>query len=331
MTALLEIRDLHVTVRGQGGEVPAVRGLSFQVDRGQILAVVGESGAGKSLTAQAVLGLLGPSVAMSGSVKFDGRELAGATQAAYRELRGRRLGFVPQDALSVLSPVHPVGEQLALAVRSVQGASRAAAWDVAVRALDRVGIPDASRRARVYPHEYSGGMRQRAVIAMAMVNQPDLIIADEPTTALDPRLQAQILGLLTGLRDESGTAVVLVTHDLAAVAGSADRVLIMYAGREVESGPVDRVLVTPRSPYAVGLLASLKPMPAATTRRLPAIAGAPPRPQSLPPGCAFAPRCPLAVDECRAIEPEPLLYDGRLVACHRAGDVPAAELAELYR
>jgi oligopeptide/dipeptide ABC transporter ATP-binding protein len=331
MTALLDVRDLHVTVHGQGGDVPAVRGLSFQVDRGEIVAVVGESGAGKSLTAQAVLGLLGSSVTMRGSVRFDGRELAGATQGAYRGLRGRRLGFVPQDALSVLSPVHPVGQQLALAVRSVQGASRKEAWDVAVRALDRVGIPDPGRRARAYPHEYSGGMRQRAVIAMAMVNQPHLIIADEPTTALDPRLQAQILDLLTGLRDESGTAVVLVTHDLAAVAGSADRVLIMYAGREVESGPVDRVLVTPRSPYTAGLLASLKPMPGATNRRLPAIPGAPPRPQSLPPGCAFRPRCPLAVDECVAVAPEPLLYDGRLVACHRAGDVSASELAELYR
>ncbi|WP_432936756.1 ABC transporter ATP-binding protein [Kribbella sp. CA-253562] len=331
MTALLEVRDLHVTVHGQGGDVPAVRGLSFQVDRGEILAVVGESGAGKSLTAQAVLGLLGPAAAIRGSVRFDGQELAGGNQAAYRELRGRRLGFVPQDALSVLSPVHPVGEQLALAVRSVQGVSRKAAWDVAVQALDRVGIPDPGRRARAYPHEYSGGMRQRAVIAMAMVNQPDLIVADEPTTALDPRLQAQILDLLTGLRDESGTAVVLVTHDLAAVAGTADRVLIMYAGREVESGPVDRVLVTPRSPYTAGLLASLKPMPAATIRRLPAIPGVPPRPQSLPPGCAFGPRCPLAVDECLGVVPEPLLYDGRLVACHRAGDVSASELAELYR
>ncbi|GAA1557818.1 hypothetical protein GCM10009789_09040 [Kribbella sancticallisti] len=258
MTALLEVRDLEVTVPGRSGEVRAVRGLSFEVRPGEVLAIVGESGAGKTLTVQAVLGLLGSAAVVRGSVRFDGQELAGASQSSYRGLRGRRLGFVPQDALSVLSPIHRVGDQLAIAVRSVQGGGRKAAWDVAVRALDQVGIPDAGRRARAYPHEFSGGMRQRAVIAMAMINEPELIFADEPTTALDPRIQAQILALLTRLRDESGTAVVLVTHDLAAVAGSADRVLIMQAGREAESGPVDRVLSAPRSPYTAGLIASLR-------------------------------------------------------------------------
>ncbi|WP_433016543.1 ABC transporter ATP-binding protein [Kribbella sp. CA-294648] len=258
MTALLEVRDLEVTVRGRGGPVTAVRGLSFDVAPKEILAIVGESGAGKSLTVQAVLGLLGPSAEVRGSVRFAGRELAGAAQSSYRDLRGRRLSFVPQDALSVLSPVHPVGEQLAIAIRSVQGGGRKAAFDAAVRALERVGIPEAGRRARAYPHEFSGGMRQRAVIAMAMVNEPELIFADEPTTALDPRIQAQILELLNRVRDESGAAVVLVTHDLAAVAGFADRVLIMAAGREAESGPVDQVLTAPRSPYTADLIASLE-------------------------------------------------------------------------
>jgi peptide/nickel transport system ATP-binding protein len=258
MTALLEVRDLEVIVRGRGGPVTAVRGLSFDVQAKEILAIVGESGAGKSLTVQAVLGLLGPSAEVRGSVRYAGRELAGAPQSSYSDLRGRRLGFVPQDALSVLSPVHKVGDQLAIAIRSVQGGGRKAAFERAVQALDRVGIPDANRRARAYPHEFSGGMRQRAVIAMAMVNEPELIFADEPTTALDPRIQAQLLDLLTSLRDKSDTAVVLVTHDLAAVAGSADRVLIMANGREAESGPVDRVLTAPRSPYTAELIASLE-------------------------------------------------------------------------
>lgn len=258
MTTLLEVRDLQVTMRGRGGPVMAVRGLSFEVGHQEILAIVGESGAGKSLTVQAVLGLLGPTAEVRGSIRFAGRELAGAAQSSYRDLRGRRLAFVPQDALSVLSPVHTVGEQLAIAIRSVQGGGRAAAAYGAVRALERVGIPAAARRSRAYPHEFSGGMRQRAVIAMAMVNEPELIFADEPTTALDPRIQAQILELMKRLRDESGTAVVLVTHDLAAVAGTADRVLVMSAGREAESGPVDRVLTAPRSPYTAGLIASMQ-------------------------------------------------------------------------
>jgi len=258
MTSLLEVRDLQVSLGGRGGSVLVVRGLSFDVEAGEVLAIVGESGAGKSMTVQAVLGLLGPSAEVQGSIRFAGVELVGAPQSAYRELRGQRLAFVPQDALSVLSPVHTVGEQLAIAVRSVQGVGRKAASDQAVRALERVGIPEAARRARAYPHEFSGGMRQRAVIAMAMVNEPELIFADEPTTALDPRIQAQILALLNQLRDESGMAVVLVTHDLAAVAGSADRMLVMTEGREAESGPVDRVLTAPRSEYTAGLLASLQ-------------------------------------------------------------------------
>jgi peptide/nickel transport system ATP-binding protein len=210
--SLLDVRDLHVRIAG----THAVRGLSFTVDKGEVLALVGESGAGKSLTMQAVIGLLPPEAKVSGSIRFDGRELAGAPQSRYADLRGRRLGFVPQDALSVLSPVH-------------------AAKDV----LDRVGIPDADRRARAYPHEFSGGMRQRAVIAMSIVNNPQLIVADEPTTALDPRIQAQILDLLTGLRDDS--AVVLVTHDQDAVATYADRTLTLHEGRVADSARAESI------------------------------------------------------------------------------------------
>lgn len=232
---LLDVRDLHVRIR----DTHAVRGLSFTVDKGEVLALVGESGAGKSLTMQAVLGLLPPEAEVRGSIRFDDRELAGAAQSEYADLRGRRLGFVPQDALSVLSPVHTIGAQLARAVRSVQGVDKRIADNKAIDILDRVGIPDAKKRARAYPHEFSGGMRQRAVIAMAIVNQPELIVADEPTTALDPRIQAQILDLLTGLRDDS--AVVLVTHDQDAVATYADRILALHEGQAAESPRAENI------------------------------------------------------------------------------------------
>ncbi|OEJ62026.1 peptide ABC transporter ATP-binding protein [Streptomyces agglomeratus] len=319
--ALLDVRDLHITVRG----LHAVRGLSFSVRAGEALAVVGESGAGKSLTARAVLGLLPAGTEVRGSVRFDGREWVGAPQSAYRELRGRRTAFVPQDALSVLSPVHTVGEQLALAVRSVRRGSRAEATRAAVAALEQVGIADAGRRARAYPHEFSGGMRQRAVIAMAVINRPELIVADEPTTALDPTVQDRILHLLGDIRKETGAALLLVTHDLGTVAGQADSVLVMYAGRPVESGPVTEVFEDPRTPYTAGLIASVPPAraPRGAGRRLPSIAGAPPSPSALPPGCAFAPRCPAADEICGTAPPEPVAAAaGRTAACHRLGALP---------
>ncbi|MET7337237.1 ABC transporter ATP-binding protein [Nonomuraea sp. NPDC005650] len=320
---LLRVRELRVGVAG----TEIVRGLSFDVAHGETLAVVGESGAGKSLTARAVLGLLPPGARMSGSVRLDGRELSGAPERVYRQVRGRRIAFVPQDALSVLSPVHPVGDQLALAVRRL---GRKRAWERAVAALDRVGIPDAARRARAYPHEFSGGMRQRAVIAMATVNDPALIVADEPATALDPVLQTRILDLLAGPGEGERPAVLLVTHDLGVAAAYADRVLVMYAGRLVESGPARAVLRRPRAPYTGGLVASLPPREV-TGRPLPAIAGAPPAPGALPPGCAFAPRCPAAADACRDQEPQPReAGENRLVACHRFGQLPGPA-TDLYR
>ncbi|WP_328992607.1 ABC transporter ATP-binding protein [Kribbella sp. NBC_01245] len=315
---LLQVRDLRISVSG----LDVVRGLSLEVAAGEMLAVVGESGAGKSVTARAVLGLLPAGMRVTGSVRLDGTELVGAPQSAYRGLRGRRMAFIPQDALSVLSPVHTIGDQLALAIRSVQSLSRKTAREVAVAALDRVGIPDAARRARAYPHEFSGGMRQRAVIAMATVNDPALVIADEPTTALDPTVQARILGLLDELRAQSGTAVMLVTHDLAVAAAHADRILVMYAGRHVQSGPVGQVLADPRAPYTAGLIASLPPS-RSTDRRLPAIGGTPATPGSLPPGCAFAPRCPAATDDCVVETPAPReIAPGHLVSCHRIDELP---------
>ncbi|MGW0335326.1 ABC transporter ATP-binding protein [Streptomyces sp. NPDC003011] len=340
---LLTVRDLRVSF----GAVEAVRGLSFDVREGEVLAVVGESGAGKSLTARALLGMPPREATVTGSVRMGSHELVGAPRSVRAALWGRRVALVPQDALSALSPVHPVVDQLAASLRSVHRVSRKAARARAVTALEEVGIP--ADQTRAYPHEFSGGMRQRAVIAMAMLHSPALVIADEPTTAQDPQTQRQILDLLARKSEATGTTLVLVTHDLPTVREHADRVLVMYAGRLVEEGPVDEVFARPRAPYTAGLLASVPvdeeaamseegstappgvpshgvsgpDRPLARRRRLPSIAGAPPAPTEIPPGCPFAPRCPLAdADRCRTERPEPEVHDGRTVACHRWRELP---------
>lgn len=304
--ALLSVRDLRIAFDG----TEVVRGLSFDVRPHEALAIVGESGAGKSLTGRALLGMQPREATASGSIRPD--------LSAHR---GRRIALIPQDALSALSPVHPVGDQLAAAVRSVARVSRKEARSRAVAALDRVGIPDATRRARAYPHEFSGGMRQRAVIAMAAVNEPDILVADEPTTALDEDHRDQVLRILAEQRAAVGAALVLVTHDMDVVREHTDRVLVVYAGRLTEHGPTSEVLARPRAPYTAGLLASL-PRHASPGSRLPVLRGTPPAPGTLPPGCAFAPRCPLAADVCHRSEPEPRQADGRLVACHRWTELP---------
>lgn len=318
---LLSVSDLRITFAG----IPAVRGLSFEVADGEALALVGESGAGKSLTARSLLGMVPREATVTGSVRLRGDELVGAARPLLRTLWGRRIALVPQDALSALSPVHPVGDQLAAAVRSVGRLSRSEARARAVAALTAVGVADASRRARAYPHEFSGGMRQRAVIAMALINEPRLVVADEPTTALDADLRDQVLQVLAERRSALGAGLVLVTHDLGVVREHADRVLVMYAGGLVEQGPARQVLERPYAPYTAGLLAALPPD--RPVRRLPVIPGTPPgRPL---PGCAFAPRCPLAEDRCHREEPRPhRLAGGRDVSCHRWAEVPdpAAEL-----
>ncbi|MEN2419884.1 dipeptide ABC transporter ATP-binding protein [Streptomyces rimosus] len=325
---VLQVTDLHVTFPGETGPVHAVRGLSYAVRPGEVLGIVGESGAGKSAAAQAVLGLLPDGTEVRGSVELDGRELLGLDDAALSEIRGNGIGMVFQDPLSALTPVYSVGNQLVEALRVHQDLSRKAARTRAVELLDLVGIPDPHRRADAFPHEFSGGMRQRAVIAMAIANDPRVIVADEPTTALDVTIQAQILDVLKTAREVTGAAIVLITHDLGVVAGFADRVQVMYAGRPVEYGTVDEIYYRTRMPYTIGLLGATPRLDAPAGTPLVPIHGAPPSLSALPPGCSFAPRCPVAVDRCREIEPAPAVGTdaGHTVACHRGAEVADGSL-----
>ncbi|MFH8748910.1 dipeptide ABC transporter ATP-binding protein [Streptomyces rimosus] len=324
----LQVTDLHVTFPGETGPVHAVRGLSYAVRPGEVLGIVGESGAGKSAAAQAVLGLLPDGTEVRGSVELDGRELLGLDDAALSEIRGNGIGMVFQDPLSALTPVYSVGNQLVEALRVHQDLSRKAARTRAVELLDLVGIPDPQRRADAFPHEFSGGMRQRAVIAMAIANDPRVIVADEPTTALDVTIQAQILDVLKTAREVTGAAIVLITHDLGVVAGFADRVQVMYAGRPVEYGTVDEIYYRPRMPYTIGLLGATPRLDGPAGAPLVPIHGAPPSLSALPPGCPFAPRCPVAVDRCRETEPAPARGTdaGHTVACHRGAEIADGSL-----
>ncbi|WP_063788920.1 ABC transporter ATP-binding protein [Streptomyces sp. NRRL F-5755] len=324
----LQVTDLHVTFPGETGPVHAVRGLSYAVRPGEVLGIVGESGAGKSAAAQAVLGLLPDGTEVRGSVELDGRELLGLDDAALSEIRGNGIGMVFQDPLSALTPVYSVGNQLVEALRVHQDLSRKAARTRAVELLDLVGIPDPHRRADAFPHEFSGGMRQRAVIAMAIANDPRVIVADEPTTALDVTIQAQILDVLKTAREVTGAAIVLITHDLGVVAGFADRVQVMYAGRPVEYGTVDEIYYRPRMPYTIGLLAATPRLDGPAGAPLVPIHGAPASLSALPPGCPFAPRCPVAVDRCEEIEPVPArgADAGHAVACHRGEEIGEGSL-----
>ncbi len=315
-SALLEVEGLSVTFPSEEGDVHAVRDVSFTVDSGEVLGVVGESGSGKSVSLMAVPRLLPGSARVTGSVRFDGAELVGAKEDTLRALRGAEIAVIFQDPMSSMNPVHTVGRQIAEARRAHGGVSRAEAWADAVAALALVDIPQPEARAKQYPHEFSGGMRQRAMIAMAMVNKPRLIIADEPTTALDVTVQAQVLEVLDQVRVESGASMVLVSHDLGVVAGTVDRVQVMYGGTIVETGPTEEVFDRPRMPYTVGLLSSLPALDQIGGRLHP-IPGAPPSLVGLPPGCSFAPRCPIAEDACRAEEPA--------LETVTAGDAAAAE------
>ena len=318
--ALLEARELRTSFLTPHGEVRAVDGVSFSVDAGHTLGLVGESGCGKTMTALSILRLTPPAGrVMSGEVVFDGRDLLTLTEPEMRRLRGNAIAMIFQEPMSSLNPVFTVGNQIAEAVRLHQGLSRRAARDKAIEMLRLVEIPEAERRVDEYPHQLSGGMRQRVMIAMALSCHPRLLIADEPTTALDVTIQAQILDLLAGLQERLGMAMILVTHDLGIVAERADTVAIMYAGRIVERAPVDAIFARPRHPYTRGLLRSIPKVGVEKTRRLEAIPGMVPDLLRLPSGCHFRDRCTHAIRECATVDP-PLEQQQpeQWVACIRA-------------
>ncbi|BCM69261.1 MULTISPECIES: ABC transporter ATP-binding protein [Streptomyces] len=315
---LLDVRDLRVEFRTRDGVAYAVNGVSYGVDAGETLAVLGESGSGKSVTAQAVMGILDtpPGRITGGRILFRGRDLLTLKEEERRRIRGAGMAMIFQDALSALNPVMTVGDQLGEMFVVHRGMSRKDARTRAVELMDRVRIPAAAQRVRDYPHQFSGGMRQRIMIAMALALEPALIIADEPTTALDVTVQAQVMDLLAELQREYRMALILITHDLGVVADVADRIAVMYAGRIVESAPVHDIYRAPAHPYTRGLLDSV-PRLDQKGRQLYAISGLPPNLTRIPPGCSFHPRCPLARDVCRTDDPP--LYgvdDGRSSACH---------------
>ncbi|WLQ36409.1 ABC transporter ATP-binding protein [Streptomyces castrisilvae] len=323
--AFLSVRDLRIHFQTDDGLVKSVDGVSFDVKPGRTLGIVGESGSGKSVTSLGILGLhrTAPNARISGEVLLDGEELLGASDDRVRELRGRKMAMIFQDPLSAMHPYFTVGAQIVEAYRVHNKVSRKTARTRAVEMLDRVGIPEPHKRADAYPHEFSGGMRQRAMIAMALVNNPELLIADEPTTALDVTVQAQILDLIRDLQKEFGSAVIMITHDLGVVAEMADDLLVMYGGRCVERGPAEKVFYEAQHPYTWGLLTSMPRIDREETERLIPVKGQPPSLINVPDGCAFNPRCPYAdipkdnLTRTTRPELEPV-GDGHFSACHMA-------------
>jgi peptide/nickel transport system ATP-binding protein/oligopeptide transport system ATP-binding protein len=297
--AVLSVDDLRVGFVTEGGRLQAVDGVSFDLAAGEVLAIVGESGSGKSVTAQSIIGLTrSPNARIEGSVKLHDEELIDLSETELQKVRGARIAMVFQDPMTSLNPVYRIGDQIVEAVRAHRRTSDADARALAVEMLDAVGIPDPETRVRSYPHEMSGGQRQRVMIAMALALEPEVLIADEPTTALDVTIQAQILELLARLNRERNLATLLITHDLGVVAQVADRVLVMYGGRVVEKGTLEEIFYDPQHPYTWGLLGSLARIDQPRPHRLPQIRGAPPSLLDLPEGCSFRPRCPHAFDRC---------------------------------
>ena len=301
---LLSVRDLEVSFQTEQGLVRAVDGVSFDLRPREILAIVGESGSGKSVTAMTLLGLTrSPNSRFAGSADYRWHELIGASEAELRQLRGAEIAMVFQDPMTSLNPVLRIGEQIIEQIQAHEHATDVAARERAIELLEKVGIPRARERVESYPHEFSGGMRQRVMIAMALSCDPSVLIADEPTTALDVTIQAQILERIRELRDETGAAVILVTHDLGVVADIADRVAVMYAGRIVEQGTLDEIFYDPQHPYTWGLLGSITRVDRPRPERLPAIPGVPPSLRDRPEGCHFRPRCPHEFDKCPQVPP----------------------------
>ena len=319
MEAVLNVTDLRVEFETPNGPLAAVDGVSFAVAQGETLGIVGESGSGKSQILMAVMGLLAGNGRASGSVRLQGREILGLPERDLDRLRGAVMSMIFQDPMTSLNPYLRIRTQMAEVLTRHRGLGRRAARAAAVEMLRRVAIPEAERRAALYPHEFSGGMRQRVMIAMALLCEPALLLADEPTTALDVTVQAQILALLRDLGTRLGTASVLVTHDLGVVAAVCDRVLVLYGGRVMESAPAEPLFESPRHPYTQGLLASMPRLAADGDETLPlvAIEGQPPQLGSPVPGCPFEPRCPHRIPLCRIERPVLQSRDGRQVACHR--------------
>jgi peptide/nickel transport system ATP-binding protein len=326
VSPLLEVEGLDVTFRTRDGDVQAVRDLTLRLGQGETLGIVGESGSGKSTVALAILGLLAKNAIVTGSVRSAGRELLGLRERDLARVRGSVIAYVPQDPLSSLNPAFTVGWQVAETLWTRHEMGKDAAQRRAVELLDAVGIPRAAEQARRFPHEFSGGMRQRVVIAIAMANDPDVIIADEPTTALDVTIQAQVLETLRAAREQTGASMILITHDLGVVAGMADRVMVMYAGKAVETGPVDEIFFRSRMPYTLGLLGSLPRLDVDSSARLRPIPGAPPSLIRLPPGCPFVPRCPVAISRCGEEEPGlRVVAPEHRSACHRSRELAPGE------
>lgn len=330
MTAFLEVTDLHVSFSTDDGAVSAVNGVEFALDRGSTLGIVGESGSGKSVTSMAIMGLHDPrSTTLKGSIRLDGKELNGLSEPRYRKLRGPTMAMIFQDPLSALHPYFTVGSQISTALRAHRRMTKRAARDEVVSMLDRVGIPNPHSRFDEYPHQFSGGMRQRAMIALALISQPELLIADEPTTALDVTVQAQILELLQDLQADMGMSILFITHDLGVVANICDDVLVMYGGQTMEKGTAQEIFHDPRHPYTRGLLQSM-PRIDQRDEKLYAIPGVPPSLLDLPGGCPFAGRCdiaaglgPTGLDRCRTQRPAPQIVAGRELRCHaRSFDSP---------
>ena len=320
---LLDVEDLHVEFHTEDGVAQAINGVSFVLDQGESLAILGESGSGKSVTAQAIMGILDmpPAVIPSGSIRYCGHDLLTMPEEQRRHVRGPEISIIFQDALSSLNPVFPVGWQIAEMFRTHRGLNKSDALQQAIGLMERVQIPAARDRVKAYPHQFSGGMRQRIMIAMAIALDPAVLIADEPTTALDVTVQAQIMALLQELQEERNMGLILITHDLGVVADVADRIAVMYAGRLVEKAAVGPLYAHPAHPYTRGLLESI-PRLDQKGQTLAAIGGLPPNLTRIPPGCAFNPRCRMAKDVCRTdVPPLREVEPGRLSACHFAEEV----------
>ncbi|MEO9628967.1 MAG: oligopeptide/dipeptide ABC transporter ATP-binding protein [Sulfitobacter sp.] len=319
--SLLEIDKLSVTFDGEDGPVHAVNDLSLSISRGETLGIVGESGSGKSQTAFSIMGLLAPNGRTDGSVRFDGQEILGAKPKVLNKLRAERIAMIFQDPMTSLNPYMRIADQMTEVLTLHKGMSKRDALAESVRMLDAVKIPAAKERIRLFPHEFSGGMRQRVMIAMSLLCKPDLLIADEPTTALDVTVQAQIMDLLGDLQKDFGMATILITHDLGVVAGFCERVLVMYGGRVMEQGPTEPLFAQPTHPYTRGLLAAV-PRVDDQDATMKAIPGNPPNMAAPPQGCPFRPRCTYAGEDCRVMPPLAPFAEGRARACHR----PIAEV-----